>query len=206
MEVKWAFARRAILEATRPILRLIGRAHVPPHYRSITKFEAGELAKTIRVGDVLLSHRNHEITNPVIPGYWKHAGVYVGDGMVIEAVGAGVSQTPLEEFCTTKDGIVCLRSKFATEIQCQLAAGFVKSLQGLPYDYLVEHDSSRAVNKAFYCSEIPWWSFEQVFEASGFSSPFTPHITMGVPTITPMDYRLATSLWMQVLLIRGEGN
>lgn len=206
MEVKWPLVRRAVLEVTRPALKLVGHFHTPPHYRSITSHEVDEVAKTILPGDVLLSHRDNELTNPVIPGYWKHAAMFIGDGKIIEATGKGVNEDTLQEFLETKDGAVVLRATFATVDEAKLAVGFAKTLKGLPYDYLVEHDFSRAINKAFYCSEIPWWSYEQVFAAGGHSSPFTPRATMGVPTIAPQDYRNATKLWRQVMLVRGEGN
>jgi uncharacterized protein YycO len=204
MKVKWPRVRRAILEVTRPFLRLLGKAHVPPHYRSISKYEADAVINVIKRGDVLLSHRKRETTNFLIPGYWKHAAMYAGQGRVIEAIGKGVIETSIEEFCMTKDSVAVLRSKFSGVDVATLAVKYARDLRGLPYDYLVEHDHSRAVNIAFYCSEVIWWSYDQACLKIGLTSPFEPRMTMGVPTITPQDFENATKLWDEVLMVRGE--
>lgn len=205
MELKWPKIRRAVLEISKPILHLIGKAHTPPHYRSLTSYEVEALAKVIEPGDVLLSRRNNETTNPLIPGFWKHAAMFTDKGRVVEAVGRGVIDNSLDEFCRTKDAVICLRATFANADDAKLAVGFAKSLRGAPYDYLVEHDQSRAVNNAFYCSEVVWWSYDQVFLGQGKVSPFEVRETMGVPTVAPQDFRNATKLWKTVLMIRGDG-
>lgn len=204
MDVNWPRVRRTIMEIARPLARTAGRIHTPPHYRAITKLETYELAKLIEPGDVLLSHRNREVTNLLIPGYWKHCAMYTGEGRIVEAMGRGVVDSSLEEFCMTKDGVLCLRATFASPREAGLTVSFAKSLRGKPYDYLIEHEFSRAINEAFYCSEIPWWCYEQVFIAQGKSSPFEPRETLGVPTIAPQDYRNAHKLWNEVLRLRGE--
>lgn len=206
METNLVALRRMALEISKPFLQVAGKFHTPPHYRSITSHEVDQLARVIQPGDVLLTHRDREITNPLIPGYWKHAAMFIDKGRIVEAIGKGVIDNSFDEFCRTKDAVVCLRPTFATAEEMLLAVGFAKSLRGLPYDYLVEHEFSRAVNLAFYCSEVPWWSYEQVFIAAGKANPFEPRSTLGVPTIAPQDYRNAKKLWKTVLLIRGDGS
>lgn len=199
-----ALIRRGLLEVATPFLKVTGMAHVPPHYRSVTAVQVAVALGVILPGDVLVSHRNHELTNPLIPGYWKHAAVYIGDGRIVEAIGRGVLESSFKEFCTTKDDVLILRSKFCGQEEAGLASGFARSLLGKPYDYLVEHDQSRGVNKAFYCSEVVWWSFDQVMLAEGKVSPFTPRKTLGVPTITPQDYPNATDKWGEVTRLKGK--
>lgn len=199
-----ALVRRGALEVATPFLKVAGMAHVPPHYRSVTAVQYAVALGHLRPGDVLVSHRNREPTNLLIPGYWKHAAIYVGDGRIVEAIGRGVLESSLKEFCTTKDDVLILRARFATQEEAALSCAFAKSLLGKPYDYLVEHDQSRAVNKAFYCSEIVWWSYDQVLIAEGKPSPFTPRKTLGVPTITPQDYPNATDKWSEVARLKGK--
>lgn len=201
MKVKWPLVRRTVLELTRPVLIALGRLHMPPHYRTIEAEAVNRLMMDIKPGDVLLSRRNRETTNFLIPGHWKHAAMYIGEGRVIEAVGRGVVESSLLEFCTTKDSVVCLRSTFCSTADAELAVVYAKKLRGMPYDYLVEHDQSMTVNLAFYCSEVIWWSYDRVYHASGEKSPFEPRVTLGVPTITPQDFRNAKNKWSEVLLI-----
>ena len=204
MQVKWPVMRRLMLKAATPILRGAGIMHMPPHYRSIGWNDVVTVLGAMMPGDVLLSRRDHEITNPLIPGYWKHAAIYEGSERVIEAIGRGVIDTSIKEFCTTKDDVLVLRARFANAVEAALAVEEAKALRGAKYDYLVEHDLDRTVNNAFYCSEVIWWSYDRVLAASGRESPFKPRITLGVPAVTPQDYAEAKDKWSIVARIRVE--
>jgi len=43
-----------------------------------------------KVGDIILNRTNWTFTSALIPGYWSHAAIYVGDGKVVEALSDGV--------------------------------------------------------------------------------------------------------------------
>jgi uncharacterized protein YycO len=186
--------RRLLLEAATPALRAMS-FHTPPHYRYLSKSSRTRtLMNMMRPGDALVSRRNHELTNLIIPGFWKHAAKYVGNGRVVEAIGRGVIETSLEEFMTTKDA-VCVRRGRWSEVLAIHSAEEALKMRGRKYDYLVEPNGSdwggRRVNDAFYCSEVVWASDQAAHAWAGLVSPFEPRLTMGVMTITPTDIALA---------------
>lgn len=196
-ELSLPMIRRAALETMTPLLKAAGAAHMPPRYRGIKPYVAERLSKKLLPGDSMLSHRKREPTNLVIPGFWKHAAIYVGNGRVVEAVGKGVIETSIEEFLTTKDAVMFRRPKFLTREQLARAADHAKKLRGRPYDYLIEPAGLvlKGAKDAFYCSEVVWHSLDEACNDFDILSPFEPRLTFGVPTVTPLDISLADRLF-----------
>lgn len=198
--------RRLLLRAARPALRLLGRWHTPPHFRSVTDEEVADLRFAARPGDVLVSRRDWELTNLLIPGFWKHAAIVCGRGLVVEAVGTGVQRMDLAEFARTKDAVLCLRPRFANETIRLDAAAYARTYVGRPYDYAVELDhAAPAVRRAFYCAEVVWAAYVSACAAMNADMPFTLRETLGVPTVTPQDFANATTKWDVVARVGRHG-
>lgn len=193
MNTFFSKVRRVVLTICGPMIKVIGLI-VVPHKSSLDEEQLLSLMDIVQPGDVLLSRTKYAASNLIIPGYWKHAALCIGD-KVIEAVGSGVRRISVRHFAEIRDEIIVLSPKFATPEEGVLATNFAKTLVGQPYDYLVEYDDNRKSNLAFYCSEIPWWCYNQVFLAQGKVSPFTPRLTLGMQTITPQDYANAVQKW-----------
>ncbi len=198
--------RRSILATAAPVLPLIGKIQLPMA-RLIEAEDVAELRRVILPGTVILSRKRAQLTNNVIPGEWKHASMYVGHQKVVgggsgdfmvEAIYPRVRGRFVEPWATSEDYLLALVPTFATPEEMKLAAGFAWSLVGRPYDFLLEYDHARGVNKAFYCSEVVWWSYNQVFLAAGKKSPFTPRPTLGVDTVSPQDFADAPQKWRPV--------
>lgn len=202
MKAHPATARRALLTITRPVLPLIGRLQWPLP-RLLTKADAASFMYTVPLaGTILLSRKRAQATNLVIPGEWKHLAIYVGGGQIIEAVWPKVRKIGVEEWFCHQDYAVAKvpifappRGGFTIESAMAVAAKFALSLEGKDYDLFLEFRQTRAANKAFYCSEVGWWCYEQPYIAAGSQSPFTPRMTMGAATIPPDDYDLAVDKW-----------
>jgi uncharacterized protein YycO len=177
-----AWFRERILRSMYPILKWLSEIYPE---RLVNADFVKEVLSKIQPGDVLVTRENMVMTNFFIPGFWTHALIYVGDGMIVEATGIGVHTTPLEKLLYSKDHVAVLRPKFADAVQCALAVNEAKSLEGDPYDYDFTGD-----NRAFYCAEVIWYAYDQAMKPA--PSPFTKRITWGVQTVTPQDFYQAT--------------
>lgn len=174
------YLRWLLLKIAYPILKWLGDIYPE---RLMTVEFVDQAKQTIRTGDVLITHENMVMTNLLIPGYYTHAAIYFTHGLVIEATGIGVHLVPIEKFLFEKDGVSVLRPKFANQDQCERAAAIAFKLVGDKYDF----DFSGG-NKAFYCAELVWYCYDQVFRPS----PFAMRETLGVMTVTPEDFNKAT--------------
>jgi uncharacterized protein YycO len=198
MELKAPKIRRFILKTLLPITKWIGTVSFP-YTRRIKDVDVIAMEAVLKPGMVLGSYARGHASNLVIPGRLKHIAIYRGvvGGVhtVIEALGPGVQTSDFVDFAFGKDLIYIFNPLFATPEIMAAAAELAVSLVGDPYDFLVEYSTDPAVNKAFYCSEIPWWSYDRAMASAGLKSPFTPRETMGVATITPDDYANAKTKW-----------
>lgn len=197
MEVHNPGLRSTIISAATPFLKILSKIEVPVR-RRVDADDAESMRRRGHPGSIMLTWKRLTATNAVIPGEWKHAAMYVGGGKVVEALGSGVVERGLVEFATEKDHVVMLEPTFCDRVTMAIAAKFFVSLVGLPYDYKIEHANDRTKNKAFYCSEGIWWSYDQPFFARGDRSPFTPRVTLGMPTVTPQDFANAKGLWKEI--------
>lgn len=177
------YIRLLILRFLTPVSRFLGEIYMAPKSRGIGYKEIGKLMSALKEGDVLLTFSKGEFTNWLIPGEYKHAAIYVGDGIIVEAVGSGVRDVHLEDFCASKDKIMVLRALFSSPLTAAVRA---ERLVGRPYDYQFEPSE-----KAFYCAEIITYAF---------SSPvFSNRQVMGVETTLPDDFRMAEKKFQRIL-------
>lgn len=183
--------RSSLLNIAYPVLSVAGRIGLPK--RLIPEMFIVESWRRGKPGDVFVTRTNWEASNLLTPkDFWKHAAICRGEHrkFVIEAVGKGVQATGFLEFLMGKDYAMLLRPKFADAEQAAKAAVKAMSLVGQPYDF-----QFMPANRAWYCSEVVWWSYDAALE----KSPFTPRETMGVQTVTPQDFANALGKWEVVL-------
>lgn len=193
--------RRWILKTLLPLTKIVNKINFHSSH-DISGGMAFEIGRLVKPGDVFVVYARGYATNLIIPGHYKHAAMYVGEvgglHVVVEALGGGVKYTELNDFVTAKDRVLLVRPMFCDGLMGEQACVYAKTLVGKPYDYLIEYNLDSRVNEAFYCSEIPWWSYNRAMIAAGKKSPFVPRETMGTPTITPTDYALAIDKWAVV--------
>lgn len=170
------WVRRVLLRASIPLQKWLQKIH-RPEFKIHDQFYF-DLKSKIRNGDVLLSREDWHLTNPMIPGYWKHAAIYT-NGWVIEAIGEGVVKTSFERWCFSKDYIACYRPKFLDQVECSQAGILAAQQVGKPYDFEFAEGG-----KAFYCSELVYWAYSEINHAI----PFTLRESMGVRTVIPSDF------------------
>lgn len=187
------YVRRKLLEVGFPVLHALGKIGLPK--RRISQHFFFTAQKLLVPGMICLTRRDYEASNFLQSAFWKHAAMFVGNDkrgipVMIEAVGKGVVQTGILDFMFSQDHVKILKPKFANTDQMLNAAGEARSLEGQPYDY-----QFKPANKAWYCSEVIWWSYNMVV----LDSPFTPRVSLGVETVTPQDFENAKEKWETVL-------
>lgn len=193
---------RFLLKVMVPITEWVGRQHLPFTVKRITGRDFFEIQKALLPGDVLCTKVLGALSNLLIPGEYKHAAIYVGNNRVIEALGRGVCITDLVSFCMSKDFIIVRRPLFCNSREAEIAVSYAHTAVGKPYDYLFVFDMGE--NKAFYCSEVIWWSYEKALAGEGrdhvdaFTSPFVPRKSLGIDTVTPDDIAKADKKWSTI--------
>lgn len=73
-------------------------AYKPAHHK-VKGFEIRKILDKIQDGDILLRRYDGYLNTLFTPGFWGHAGLYVGDNNVIHAVGEGVIIEDILDFC-----------------------------------------------------------------------------------------------------------
>lgn len=113
-----------------------------------------DLKEKIKPGDVLMSC---DLSYPgwsrmeyyAIGSEYTHAAFMGSDGIVYEAVGEGVIQTPIDDFLEGRKKIGVARHGLSEE-DARAATDYAKSHLGKPYDGLFNFDT----DNEFYCSEL----------------------------------------------------
>lgn len=112
----------------------------------------------IQEGDILL-HREAGLLTWI--GYWTHAGMYVGDGKLVEAVPSGVKYSEVSEWDYPRDHTVeMLRVSGASSDQINKAIAFVKSQVNKPYHLDWWGKDSDSSSDSWYCSELVWAAYK----------------------------------------------
>ena len=135
-----------------PIAKFIALFHKPDDITTSSDYE--QLRSIIRNGDILVSRTDWELSNLIMPGYWKHCAVYK-DGYVYEAVTKqGVRKILVEEFFFKKDHIGLCRNSDYLPSEDDLSHGFkfLDSELGESYNWSFELD----VNNKNCCSQLAY--------------------------------------------------
>jgi hypothetical protein len=178
-----------------PLIHFVGGLKWPRKIRSVNDLHYSKALQAAIPGDLFLSYQAGNASNLFIPGYFKHVAVYIGGGLVVEAVGTGVEVTTLQAFMTNKDSVAHQRGKFATPEQGKQIAECALDIAKRPlakrrYDYAFE-DSDRA----FYCAEIYVYCAKKTV---GKSFEFANRMVWGVMTSVPDDFYRAKKMFDSV--------
>lgn len=117
------------------------------HYR--------KLISRLQPGDIFIRRFEGYIDKWFIPGFWNHAGIYIGDDgenkeQVIHAVSEGVIQEDVLNFMRTDHMLVLRLTKDKKGRGAAGAVATAKSIVGRPYDFGFDFkDTNR-----FSCTEL----------------------------------------------------
>jgi uncharacterized protein YycO len=140
------------------------------------------LLATLQVGDILLEKTPFRLTDQLIPGYWGHAAIWVGneqelrelglwehelvkpwhsrirDGhSIIEALRSGVELDPLTHFLNVDDMVVLRDTTMSQEQLRQVVINAFRQI-GKDYDFNFDIGSSERI----VCSELVYMSYAHI--------------------------------------------
>jgi len=158
------------------------------HHPRLPDAVAGRFCGLLEPGDVLICRKEYAVTNYFLPGYWKHAALYLGTPSrlaqlgiaehenvrprwaqllspeepdphrVLESMKDGVRIRPIENPFSC-DCLTVLRPRLASgDVACALARGLFH--EGKPYDF--DFDFTRA--DRLVCTEVVYRSYEGIGE------------------------------------------
>ena len=161
------------------------RVRTTTHYRPCLKPSAlAALQKTLMPGDVLLVRSEKKLTSAILPGFWAHAALYVGNGddldalgiarqpavakhlgvlagraksasCVIEAISPAVQIVPLNRSLFV-DHVLVLRPNLERQ---QVAAAICEAFGHVGKDYDFEFDFN--VSTRIVCTELVYRCYHQ---------------------------------------------
>lgn len=115
------------------------------HYR--------RLQELLQPGDILIRRFEGYIDKWFIPGYWNHAGMYVGSHQVVHAISEGVIQEDILNFMRTDEMCVLRVNKSLTTgglNSVSEAIAKAMNIVGAPYDFGFDFEES----DRFSCTEL----------------------------------------------------
>ncbi len=146
---------RAIYAIQSWISEFIGQLSTQPdHTPALPRAIKSQLMEQLQPGDVMVTRKEHSLTNYFLPGYWPHAALYIGDGRVIEALADGVHERSIESPFSV-DAIATIRPHLPREL-IEQALQRARTHVGKPYDF--DFDFTRS--DRMVCTEVVYRSFE----------------------------------------------
>lgn len=126
-----------------------------PVVHKITAKEIRKVLSTARSGDIIFRRQGRSVSTRFIPGFYSHVGIVKNKTTVIHAVGKGVVEEDILDFCRT-DALALVRIDNSTVRR----RGVKKAVEllGTPYDYIFDSDDKRAL----YCSELVMFCFPDI--------------------------------------------
>jgi len=107
----------------------------------------------LQVGDIILTKGS--IFDYIVPGYWTHTLIYIGDGWVVEATWPYVKYS-LAETIHDSDEACIIRVSTSTSIK-EAAVAFACQQVGKPYDLFWV--TKQVYGSSYYCSELAWAAY-----------------------------------------------
>ena len=108
-----------------------------------------QIIDTLKPADVLLRRYDHYLSGLMIPGYFTHTALYVGDNQVIHLLGDGICKEDILTFMRC-DNIAVLRFKNQSIIKNVLKKAYEQLNKEVEYDFDFDTDSP----DKFYCTEF----------------------------------------------------
>lgn len=154
------------------VLSIIGK---PEPRRGFEDYAAIRNIIKARPSDVfvLVSREDRKPTNMIIPGYWGHIAIYIGQGLVIDAIPPRVRKLHLAEWVMSVDSVALLRVRFDCKFE-DLSNNYV----GLRYNL------GLFWARAWVCSMLV---IDYLRKISVGTCPVVPRKTMGIETGAPQE-------------------
>ena len=108
-----------------------------------------KVLNTIKPGDVLLRRYDHYISGLMIPGYFTHAAIYVGDDTIIHMIGDGICEEDILMFCRCDEiAIIHCNDEQLSKTAVDKAKSYLE--QQIEYDFNFDFSDSAQLS----CTEL----------------------------------------------------
>ena len=108
-----------------------------------------QVLNVLEPGDVLLRRYNHYLGSVLIPGYWSHAAIYVGDNKVVHMLGGGITDEDILTFLRC-DNVMVIRCEDSTKVAAAVKEAFNYLHKDIEYDYEFNFNDIKAMS----CTEL----------------------------------------------------
>ena len=144
------------------MLTFMGR-RIPHTMAENSPEKCAELKSKLKAGDVVMTC---DVTYPgwarmeywTVRSNYTHAAYYAGDGKILEAVGGGVLETPIDEYFEGRQKIAIVRPDYKTPEDVKSATDFCRAQLGKKYDSVFNTGD----DQEFYCSELVFKALKQM--------------------------------------------
>lgn len=144
---------------------------------AITAMWAAEIRRTARDGDWLLTRAYYATSDLIVLGTsgesLSHGSMFdASRDTVIEAVGSGVREIPLEQFISRNHLVLVVRPSNMTAADGRAAVARARTKLGLPFDgtgMFGFDDPDR-----FYCTELVYWASQTAARTGSHERVVTP--------------------------------
>ena len=163
------------------IAKIITPIHSPYSHKYIKYDHVMRAMTYLKSGDIILTRTHGDLSTVVIPGFWKHAAIYAGDGKIIDATSVGVTERHLADLMMTTDNVAVLRVANVVEdlSKGQLMVDYARLQIGKKYDLEMRVNRTDAM----FCSELVYHAICHVFGKDYIEL----RERMGIKTLTPDD-------------------
>jgi hypothetical protein len=144
---------------------------------AVTAMWTHEIETTARDGDWILSRSYYAVSDAIAtiaPGEdLSHASIYDAKrGTVIESIGTGVREIPLENLVSRNHYLIVVRPSNMTAAEQTDSVARARTKLGLPFDYAggIGFDNP----DKWYCSELVWWAAQTEARSGVHETIITP--------------------------------
>lgn len=121
----------------------------------VTAKDYEEFVKNLEKGDIVLRTYDHYLDGFVIPGFYSHAALYIGDGVLVHSCGhTGVAKISPFDFAKC-DGLAIVRPLLGYGA-INKACKYVLEQIGKEYDYWFNFNNENT----YCCTELIYWAYK----------------------------------------------
>jgi len=111
---------------------------------------------TVCEGDILLRRFDGYLNTIFTPGFWGHAGIYVGFNQVVHAIGTGAEAEDILDFC--RCDAICVLEPLGCNKEAAIDCTLDMANKNIPYDFDFSSE-----NETYYCTELVDKAYNGIF-------------------------------------------